>query len=81
MATGCWPVVPGRLVVAAAAVIGRGEVAGLPEQDELFQPADEAREAGHDEGVQCRGQPIRCHVRGRAGAKAAEVVAQDGRVN
>ena len=35
----------------------RGEVAGLPEADELFQAAEDAREDGRDHGVQGSGQP------------------------
>ena len=35
----------------------RGEKAGLPEQDELLQTAENARENGRDHGVQRRRQP------------------------
>jgi len=49
---------------------GRGKTAGLPEQDELFQVAEQAREAGHDEGVQGRGQPGWCLVGLGGGAHA-----------
>ena len=34
-----------------------GKVARLPEQEKVFQPAEDAGEAGHDEGVQGSGQP------------------------
>ena len=32
-------------------VCGGGELAGLPEPDEVFEAGEDAREAGHDEGV------------------------------
>ena len=35
----------------------RGEIAGLPEQEDIFQAAEDAREDGHDHGVQGSGQP------------------------
>ncbi|MCC6720388.1 MAG: hypothetical protein IT555_21130 [Acetobacteraceae bacterium] len=42
----------GRGGGAGAAGGRRGELAGLPQQDDLLQPAEEAGEAGHDEGAQ-----------------------------
>ena len=42
--------------VRRAARRGGGEIAGLPEQQDLFQPLEDAREEGRDEGVQGCGQ-------------------------
>ncbi len=33
------------------AALRRGELAGLPEPEELFQAGEEARQGGHDQGV------------------------------
>jgi len=57
----------------------RGEVASLPEQDELFQTAQQAREAGHYEGVQRRLPPAVRRI-GQGGlAQRAELFGQQGR--
>ena len=55
---------------------GVGELAGLPEQDELFQAGEQAREAGRDEGVQGRGQPGLRLVGLGGGAQTGELVGQ-----
>ena len=62
-------------------VLERGELAGLPEQDHLLQAAEEAGEAGHDEGVQCGGQPSPCLVRLRCGAQAGQLAGEGGGMN
>ena len=37
---------------AVLGITGGGEETGMPEREQLFQAAEEAREAGHDQGVQ-----------------------------
>ena len=44
---------------------GERELAGLPEEEDLFQTGKNTSEARHDEGVQCCGQ--HCAVMGRLG--------------
>ena len=56
-----------------------GEVAGLPEQKDLFQAAEDAREEGRDHGVQGIGQHSACcRPGGGGGAEAGELVAKGG---
>ena len=78
----------GPLVGRTCAVIGwcgagwrRGEISRLPEQHHLFEPAEDAGEAGHDQGVQCGRQPELGLVRLESGAEADDMVGQRGRVN
>ncbi|MCC6719168.1 MAG: hypothetical protein IT555_14895 [Acetobacteraceae bacterium] len=56
----------------------RGEEAGLPEFDEVFQAAEEAREEGHEQGVQAFGQPYRARARRGGGAQAGDPGDQRG---
>ena len=58
---------------AALAVVapGGGEEAGLPEQEKVLQPAENAREDGLDQGVQGNGQPSATSPRGRLDAQAS----------
>ena len=55
-----------------------GELAGLPELEELFQPTEQAHEAGHDEGVQRGGEPAARVIFRRGDAQAGDVVGQVG---
>ena len=52
------------------------EVAGLPEQEKLFQAAENARENGHDESLKRIGQPGTRRVGLRGSAQAGEAVGQ-----
>ncbi len=52
--------------------LGRGEGAGLPQQDELLQPGEKPGEAGQNQGVETA---LCCLCRG-GGAQAGETVDQ-----
>ena len=69
--------------VGAMARVGLngGKLAGLPEQEDLFQPAEQAGEASHDQGVHGRGYPGRAFVRRGGEAHAGKPVAQRGLMN
>ena len=58
----------------------RGEGAGLPEQEDLLQAVEDAREDGGDHSVQGGGQPSPISPRrGRAGfAQAGDLSAEGG---
>ena len=82
---GAVPPVGGR---ARGAVVGggsgcggrdRGEGAGLPEQEDLFEAAEDAGEDGGDQGAQGGGQECGVSVGGGGdGAQASELVGQGG---
>jgi len=57
-----------------------GELAGLPELNEVFQAGEELGEERHDEGVQVRRQPAVRVVRRRVGAEAGDLADQWGGV-
>ncbi|MCC6718681.1 MAG: hypothetical protein IT555_12420 [Acetobacteraceae bacterium] len=59
----------------------QGKLAGLPELDELFQPAEQPGEAGDDHGVQGRRQPAMRVVRRDGGAHAGDLISQRGGLN
>ena len=55
-----------------------GEGAGLPERDQLFQAAENAREDRRDQGVQCGRQPgarLLCRI---GGLETGDLGAQGG---
>ena len=54
----------------------RGEEAGLPEPEEVFQAAEDAREEGGDQGVQRVGQHFPICPRRGSGADGGEPVGQ-----
>ena len=58
----------------------QGQVPGLPEQEDLFEPAEDARQEGQDQRVQGSGQPsaIRPRRGGEGGAQASKLVGQGG---
>jgi len=58
-----------------------GELAGLPELNEVFQAGEELGEERHDEGVQVRRQPAVRVVRRRVGAEAGDLADQWGGVH
>ena len=60
---------------------GWGEGAGLPEQDQLLQSAEQANEAGDDQGVQRIRQPAGRVVRLGGDAQAGELGGQEGWMN
>ena len=61
--------------------LGRGQLAGLPEQEKLFQAGEDAGQAGHNQGVDGGRNPgtllLPCP---RAVAQAGELVAEGGRM-
>jgi hypothetical protein len=60
---------------------GRGELAGLPELDEVFQAGEQAAEAGHDQGLHRRGQPAPGAIRLRGVTQGGDLVRQGGLMN
>ena len=50
----------------------------MPEQEDLLQPGEQARQGGHEEGVQRIRQPAAVLLRARGGAEAGELGAQGG---
>ena len=57
---------------------GQGQISGLPKQEDLLQPAEQAGQARHDQGMQCIRQPATVLLRARGGAEAGELGAQRG---
>ena len=58
---------------------GQGELAGLPEQEELFEAGEDAHENRRDHGVHGGGQNNGVSVGGGGeGAQASELVGQCG---
>ena len=56
----------------------RGELAGLPEGEDVFEACEDAGQAGDDEGVHAVGHPTGRRRRRQGGAQAGELVAQGG---
>jgi len=52
--------------------LGRGEGAGLPQQDDLLQPGEKPGEAGQNQGV----ETALCRLCRGGGAQAGETVDQ-----
>jgi len=61
-----------------AARLRRGELAGLPEQEYLFQAGEDAGQTGHDEGVDGNRNPGARLRFLRDAAQAGELVAEGG---
>jgi hypothetical protein len=53
-------------------------LAGLPQQDHLLQAAEQARQAGDDQGVQGRRQPAMRFGRQGGGAHCTDLLGQGG---
>ena len=56
----------------------KDELAGLPLLDEVLQPAENAHQAGDDQGVQRRRHPDMPPLCGASGTQAGELLAQGG---
>ena len=65
-------------VTRRARGLRRGEGAGLPQQDELLQPAENAYQAGDDQVMHRRWNPDTLLLCLRIAAQAGDPVAQDG---
>ena len=61
----------------AAGLRGR-ELAGLPEHEDLFEPGEQARQAGHDEGMHGGRNPGALLLGLRGVAQAGELLAEGG---
>ena len=61
-----------------AADWGGGDCAGLPEQDELIQAAEDAGEDGRDQGVHCVRQPGAGFPRRNCGLEVGDLGAEGG---
>ena len=64
------------LVRCGAGGRGRRQVAGLPEQEELPEPVEQAQEARHDHGVQGFRQPSGASVCRGGGAEIGDAFGQ-----
>ena len=60
---------------------GKRERAGLPEPKELLQPAENARQAGHDQSVHRVRQPGTRLLRPEGVVELGQLVGQRGRLN
>lgn len=65
----------------ARGAAGLGELAGLPEEDELLDAAEQAGEAGDDEGVQGGHHPAMGDLVQGFGADAGDLAGQWGWMN
>ena len=63
---------------AGGADLRRGEVARLPEVEDLFQAAEDARQDGDDQGVDGGGNPGTLLLCLRGAAQAGDLVAEGG---
>ena len=68
----------GGVRVDGGAGRGDGELARLPQLQELFQAAENAGENGGDQGIQSRRAPGALLPRGRRAAQAGDLVAEGG---
>jgi len=55
-----------------------GQVAGLPEFDEVLEPGEQAHQAGDDQSFQWRGQPSALPAWRGGGAQACDLFGQGG---
>ena len=68
----------GGLTRGAGGLLGLRKLAGVPEQEDLFQAGEDAGQDGHDEGVDGGGQHSPVLIRAGCGAQASELVGQCG---